>query len=256
MNLIRLTRLFGCILILSLVTEHILLAQDLATEIMAKLPKSDQIKILKANQETNKGNEILSKVLADTVYVLDTAHYDKNYKILTKYYSERLKASYCFKNANGMWFGVFQKQSKSFWHKYKNDKNLLENIVQVEKSTLIPFTKQTIYREKAENSMYIDDKVPLLIHAERIETEALIKLREVLYVYLNWPQQPDMVWFYSEKDSVPHETISTAFVKPSKDSILSEKQDSTGLKPDTIAKDTIQLAKETNYQKEPSGIQS
>lgn len=182
-------------------------SQDFFDELRLKLPKQDQSKILKANTYLVKGKSYLvkSKEFADSMQLNDKLSSAKtNDPEINFYYSGRINASYCFKTSNGILFGVLDKNIRLFWKNHPNEKQPLELILKLENASYDSLVLGDKFRAIAERKYLIKDKIPLVSQAETIEEKALFNLSKVLYLYLNWPLQPDLAWLYSDDNADPY----------------------------------------------------
>ncbi len=210
-------------------------SQSFTDALRLKLPKTDQYKIIKAQTFYTQGKSYLlqAQEFADSIHLkenLNTSHV--NLTDLNEYYSGRIKASYCFRNSNGLLFGVLDKHIKEFWKKHPEEKMSLDMILKMENAAYDSLELGDKLRARAERKYSMEDKIPLVTQAENTEEKALFTLDKVLYIYLNWPTQPNMAWLYSDNTADPYQ-INQQNVIP-----LSSIQ----LDTITILKDTIHKA--------------
>lgn len=184
-------------------------SQDFADELILKLPKPDQYKILKARTFYARGKVFIakSKEFADSAQLSNDPTDSKDELKINEYYYERINASYCFKTSNGLYFSVLDKNIKLFWKKHKNDKESLAFIVKLENASYDSVLMGDKLRATAERKDLLRDKIPLVAKAENMEETAIFNLSKVLYAYLNWPAIPDSIWLYSSNISVPVKTV-------------------------------------------------
>jgi len=173
-------------------------SQAYTNELKVKLPKPDQYKLMKAETFISQGNSILSNDLAS----INIATI-KDEKQLDEYYANRIKASYCFRNGNGLYFEIFDKHIKAFWKNYKGDKRSLGKVLRVEVVTYDSLIKADRLRAIAESKTFIEDVIPLVSRAEAIESRALMRLGKLLFVYLNLPKEPNVPWLLSDVQNLP-----------------------------------------------------
>jgi hypothetical protein len=179
--------------------------QQFTDELIAKLPKPYQYKILKAETFTKKGVSFLEKggKAPSEQTLADTTLSEKEEEKIDNYYINRIKAAYCFRDANGITYGVLDKFIKEFWDKFKGDKETLGILIKIENAAYDSLLMADALRAKAEKEEMLIDKVPLVSHAEIIETKALFKLEKVLFAYMNWPDEPNIPWLFSEDKTNP-----------------------------------------------------
>jgi hypothetical protein len=180
-------------------------SQQFTDELMTKLPKPYQYKILKAETFNKKGKAFLEKggPVPDSLTLADSTLSKTEEKTIDEYYINRIKAAYCFRDANGLLYGVLDKFIKEFWKKFQGDKKPLEILIKIENAAYDSLIRADGLREKAEKELYLSDKVPLVSTAEVIENKALFRLEKVLYAYLNWPEQLNVAWLFSDDKSDP-----------------------------------------------------
>lgn len=196
-----------------------------------------------------KGKTILAKITIDTAILKDTANYDKNEEAINRYYADRIKASYCFRNANGLYFSVLNKQLKKFWKAFKDDKESLNLIIKVENASYDSLIQADNLRGSAEKKYYIDDRIPLVTNAEHLEENALLKLQKVLYIYLNWPKVPNLAWLFSEDKYIPVNNKDT-FARLSNIPISEDSLPAQAMTVNSTAINSLHIAKtqEDNFQ--------
>ena len=198
-----------------------LLCQKVTDEIKIKLPKTEQYKIMKAESFSDKGNALLDKEgkLPDNVKISDANLSKEDQKKLDNFYTARIKASFCFKTANGLIYEVVEKYIKGFWEKYSGDRRPLEGVLKIQNAAYDSLVIADNLRAKAENESYVDVTIPLVSRAEVLEKTALFKLQKVLLIYMNWPEKPNMSWLNSNDPNVPKnfaENTSPLTIKPAK----------------------------------------
>lgn len=180
-------------------------SQQFTDELIAKLPKQYQYKILKAETFTKKGMSFLEKggEAPSEQTLADTTLSEKEEDKIDNYYINRIKATYCFRDANGIMYNVLDKFIREFWEKFKGDKESLGILIKIENAAYDSLLMADGLRAKAENEEMLIDKVPLVAHAEIIEAKAIFKLEKVLYAYMNWPAEPNIPWLFSEDKTNP-----------------------------------------------------
>jgi hypothetical protein len=191
---------FTCLLVFSLHLwcESLTFAQGFIDEYKSKLPKSEQYKLMKAQTFNSKGSEFIAKAGYFTgSQISDSVFYHNNEQQIQVYFENRIKASYCFKTANGLLYNVLENYIKDFWKNFKDDKKPLVEVNKLENAIYDSLLKADRLREKAEQEMYIESKISLVAKAETIEKESLYILGKVLFTYMNWPEKPDRQWLYS-----------------------------------------------------------
>ncbi len=206
------------------------LCQKVSDEIKIKLPKTEQYKIMKAESFNDKGNALLSNEgkLPDNIKLSDPNLSKEDQKKLDNFYTNRIKASFCFKTANGLIYEVVQKYIKGFWEKYSGDRRPLEGVLKIQTAAYDSLVIADNLRAKAENEPYVDITIPLVTHAEVIEKTALFRLEKVLLIYINWPEKPNMAWLNSNDNNVPKnfvENTSPLKIVPAKKDTLHKASD-------------------------------
>jgi hypothetical protein len=171
-------------------------AQTYNDLLTAKLPKTDQYKLKKAQTFNAKAAALMDKVA--NAPANDTAKGIDNYN-----YPARINASFCFKNANGLQYVVYDKNIKAFWAANPAKKQSLAPLLNLENAMYDSLTKADGVRGKAEQEIYIDDKIPLLTRAEAIESAALFSLGKILYIYLCQPDNHNLAWVLSRDMALP-----------------------------------------------------
>lgn len=197
--------LFATTMFLTLWNIGVSYSQDFTEELMVRLPKPYQYKLLKAETFNKKGVSFLEKAgsAPDSALLADTTLSEKEEEQIDNYYINRIKAAYCFRDANGLVYGVADKFIKEFWKKFKGDKKPLEILIRIENAAYDSLIRADGLREKAEQQSFLIDKVPLVTTAEVIEGKALFRLEKVLYAYMNWPEQLNVAWLFSEDKTDP-----------------------------------------------------
>ena len=253
MKLIQNYHLFLILLILSFTTEFQLLSQDLTSYLSKQFSKQDQYKILKAIRFEKQGKSLIYDISGDAVILKDTIHYNENEAKLSSYYSKRIRASYYIKNANGLYFMIFHKHIKKFWHNYLNPKEPLDIYFRYENAAYDSLVKADKMRANAENSIYVDDKISLVTTAEHIEEDALIQLEKVLYVYILFPQKPDLAWLYSGSKNIPEIKVIAQLksIPVDKDSLSHNKININSSRIDSLQIENIQNADFKEFAETP-----
>jgi len=185
--------------------NSILYSQQFIDELKAKLPRVDQYKILKAETFNKKGRSFIEKggPSPDSAMLTRTNLTKKEEESIDNYYTDRIKASYCFRDANGLMYYVLDKYIKTFWKRYKGNKAPFDLLIKVENAAYDSLMIADKLREKAEGEEYIADKVPIVSTAEAIEEKALFRLEKLLFIYMNWPESPNIPWLFSEDKTDP-----------------------------------------------------
>jgi hypothetical protein len=182
---------------------NLLLAQDFSNVYKAKLQKPEQYKLLKAETFKDKGNAFVSKAgYFSQSQIADSVFSTNNEKLIEAYFENSIKASFCFKTANGLLYEVLDKNLKEFWALAGN-KNNFQEVKKIERAAYDSLFKADRLREMAEKEIYVSSKIPLVTQAETIENDALCILEKVLFCYMNWPQQPNVEWLLSTDRSIP-----------------------------------------------------
>lgn len=180
-------------------------SQPFTDELFSKLPKPFQYKILKAETFHKKGATFLEKggTEPDAKTLADTTLSEKEEEKIDNYYINRIKASYCFRDANDLTYNVLNKFIRDFWEKFKGDKESLSLLIKIENTAYDSLIVADGLRAKAEKEEMLIDKVPLVCKAEALENKALFKLQKVLFAYMNWPQEPNIPWLFSDDNINP-----------------------------------------------------
>jgi len=175
-------------------------SQPFTDELINKLPRIDQYKFLKAETFNKKGKAFLEKggIKPDSATLSDTTLSEKEEEKIDNYYINRIKASYCFRDANGLLYYVLDKYIKAFWKKNKENKKSLDIFVKIENAAYDSLIRADKLREMAEKESAIADKIPLVSTAEAMEGKALFRLEKVLFVYVNWPEPANIPWLFSD----------------------------------------------------------
>jgi len=180
-------------------------AQQFTEELFNKLPKPYQYKLLKAETFNKKGQSFLEKggSAPDAKTLADTTLSEKEEEKIDIFYINRIKATYCFRDANGITYNVLDKFIKEFWGKFKGNRESLAILIKVENAAYDTLLFADGLRANAERELMLIDKVPLVSKAEVLEAKALFKLEKVLYAYLNWPEEPNIPWLFSDDKTNP-----------------------------------------------------
>lgn len=175
-------------------------SQPFTDELFSKLPKPSQYKILKAETFRKKGTSFLEKGgTAPSLKMLeDTTLSEQENDKIDNYYINRIKASYCFRDANELSYHVLNKYIQEFWQKFKGDKESLSILIKIENTAYDSLLIADGLRAQAEKEEMLIDKVPLVSKAEIIENKALFKLQKVLFAYMNWPEETNIPWLFSD----------------------------------------------------------
>lgn len=184
---------------------YLILSQQVTDELKVKLPKTEQYKLMKAESFNDKGKALLDKGgnLPDNLKITNPNPSKEDKKKIDNYYTNRIKASYCFKTSNGLIYEVVEKYIKGFWEKFKGDKRSLESVLKVQNAANDSLVIADNLRAKAETENDIEVTVPLVSRAEVMERVALFKLQKILLIYMNWPEKPNMAWLNSNDTNVP-----------------------------------------------------
>lgn len=180
-----------------------LYSQQCIEVLKTKLPNPDRYKVVKAMSFMDQGNTFLSKATSFSGTNTDSSSLKNKDKLDDAYYTNRIKASYCFRNSNGLLYDVFDRNIKDFWKEFKGDKKTLEIVVKIENSAYDSLIIADSLREIAEKQLYVEDIIPLVTKAETIEQQALLRIEKVLYTYVNWPEQANVEWLLSEDINIP-----------------------------------------------------
>jgi hypothetical protein len=179
-------------------------AQNLTETLKELLPRPDKYKLTKAQVFAAKGDTLLAKSGRDLV--LQRPGFIN--KDDDGYLNNQIKASYCYRTANGQFFDVYDKHIRSFWKGYTGSKNGLLSFIKAENAAYDSLVKADQWRLEAENLMYIEDKIALVTKAERTEKAALIQIEKVLYIYLTGKTNVNPTWLVSTELTLPATTVA------------------------------------------------
>lgn len=165
-----------------------------------KLPRVDRYKLTKSVVFKSKGDNIISylKNFGKVAFI------NQDSDSSDFYYTNRIEASYCFRNANGFLFEVVDKNIKEFWKTFNGDKRTLRIVSSVEKMAYDSLIKADSLRGLAEGELSIGEKILLVSKAEQTEFKALLCLEKILYAYLNWPFEFNPAWLLSESTQLDY----------------------------------------------------
>jgi hypothetical protein len=247
------------ILTLPIGTGSRLFSQEITDELKAKLPKSEQYKIMKAETFKEKGKTFLDNEgnLPDDFKIDNPTPTKEEQKKLDNFYDNRIKASYCFRTANGLIYEVVEKYIKGFWDKFSGDKRSLEGVLKIQKAAYDTLVFADNLRAKAESSPYVDVTIPLVSKAEKMEQQALFKLEKVLLIYMYWPEKPNMEWLASNSTTVPKnftEDKTLSKIEPAKKDSLHKASNIYGLM--HISENQVDKFNEFLKEKHPDKVQN
>jgi hypothetical protein len=197
------------ILFLIFWSTNLSFSQDFTDKLKAKLPKTYQYKLLKAENSYKNGIYFLEKggAMPDSLQLTDSTLNENGKevekKVDTNYYIYRIKAAQCFINSNLLTFGILDKFISDFWKKFQGDKKPLELLIKIENAAYDSLYLADGMRAKAEKDQIIVQKIHLVSCAEYIEERALFRLKKVLYAYMNLPEMLNVAWLFSDDKTDP-----------------------------------------------------
>lgn len=192
-NLIRKPTLLLTLLLLGIFPLAI--AQQFSDDLHTKFSTADQKKIIKADEINSKA----AQLSAEADQILDDAK---------KAESKRLEASKLFHEAALIKYNVYEDNAKTFWKKFTGDKFPLEVARKAEAEAADSFKIADGIRKSVSKQKKFEDKLPLLVKAEAVEANALLKMQKTLYTYVNWPVSYNQNWIFTSDISVPKPSSS------------------------------------------------
>lgn len=171
-------------------------SQDLTGAIMEKLPRNEKYKLMKSVSFTKSGDDMLLKSRK-------AKEVAKNNNDTADAVLDRMRASFCFRNANGLMYSVLDKEIKNFWESFTGDRNRLSKALVIENLVYDSLKEADKLREFAENEGFYEDKIPFVEKAEIIESHALLRLQKVLYTYMKWPESIPGEWLAKADCTLP-----------------------------------------------------